>query len=517
MIHEFRTPVNSIVMLSRLLMDDQKTGSMTRQSDISSKIYHAGNSLLEIINSYLDYSKAFAGIKADPSYIDLDSVRKSMEGMFFAKSKLKGLTFRWDMEDHRGGKVFTDRFLVEQILKNLLSNAFKYTNTGGVEVTVSFKSDSMGRDGGAVDSNNGSSDAQPGVLTITVSDTGAGISKEKQQAIFEEYQQVDEEIQSVFGGTGLGLSIAQKAAEILDGVITLESEPGTGSTFTFTHPVKLLPSDDVSAGETEPDESDLVKMGTERSELNSDETVLAQDGLGQDVTRSAKKYLTQVEMKFSEPGSIDSVLEESLPQLSVISRADDLEQAEAEWGVRDPGLRNAIDYTTRAEAVHKVQERGAPYSHELEPDHLNLEPAAPTKEGEDQSSDAILLIDDSSLHSMALKEYLESSVESVLQAKSAEEAYRTLDMCEIDTVILDMTLPDASGEDVLKRIRETPKWCKMKVVIYTGLPLSDRRLKQPRKIGIPIVTKSVNSYRKLKSVILGQRPLDSAIYAERDP
>src|SRR5690625_7238865 len=99
-----------------------------------------------------------------------------MERMFFAKFKLKWLKFRWDMEDHRDGKVFTARFLVEQILKNLLSNAFKYTNTGGVEVTVSFKSDSMGRDGGAVDSNNGSSDAQPGVLTITVSDTGAGIS-----------------------------------------------------------------------------------------------------------------------------------------------------------------------------------------------------------------------------------------------------------------------------------------------------------------------------------------------------
>src|SRR5690625_5033848 len=296
----------------------------------------------------------------------------------------------------------------------------------------------MGRDGGAVDSNNGSSDAQPGVLTITVSDTGAGISKEKQQAIFEEYQQVDEEIQSVFGGTGLGLSIAQKAAEILDGVITLESEPGTGSTFTFTHPVKLLRSDDVSAGETEPDESDLVKMGTERSELNSDETVLElEEGVEPDITSSDQKYLAQVEKVFDE--------------------------------------------------------------------------------SKGRSSDTILLIDDSSLHSMALKEYLESSVESVRQAKSAEEAYRTLDMCEIDTVILDMTLPDASGEDVLKRIRENPKWCKMKVVIYTGLPLSDRRLKQPRKIGIPIVTKSVNSYRKLKSVILGQRPLDSAIYAERDP
>lgn len=460
MVHEFRTPINSIVMLSKLLMEDQQNEN-GRHRDISSKIHHVGNSLLEIINSYLDYSKTFAGVRADPSYVDLNRVRSSMEGMFYAKSRLKGLTFSWEMDSQLSGKVYTDRFLLEQILKNLLSNAFKYTEAGGVEVRVSFRrsADRKGSGGAAVGDyavngsaackgdpavsgvaegnvdSSGSSSTVPGLLSITISDTGIGISKEKQQAIFEEYLQADDEMYSLFGGTGLGLSIAQKAADLLKGTIAVESEPGRGSTFTFSHPVVLLLS------------------------------------------------------------------EESWPQLSVISREADLEQAGAGRSESDPapGLKYVTD---RAEPLHTVQERWTPYSHEGKPDRLNLESVTPLKGRMGRSSETILLIDDSSLHSMALKEYLESSVASVLQAKSAEEAYRTLDRCEIDTVILDMTLPDASGEDVLNRILENPKWCQMRVIIYTGLPLSDRRLKQPRKIGIPIVTKSVNSYRTLKDTVL---------------
>jgi len=224
MSHELRTPLNSLLILSKMLSDNREGNLTEEQVKFAKTVYTSGNDLLGLINEILDLSKVEAGkMQIDPSELPLASVQESLEQGFRHVAEQKGLGFEVRMADDLPATLYSDGFRLQQILKNLLSNAFKFTAEGSVRVTVSATE--RGPDG------------SPGrYLAFAVQDTGIGIHKDKQRLIFEAFQQADGTTSRKYGGTGLGLTISREIARLLGGTIRVESTPNEGSTFTLIVP-----------------------------------------------------------------------------------------------------------------------------------------------------------------------------------------------------------------------------------------------------------------------------------------
>ncbi|RRV36175.1 response regulator [Stutzerimonas stutzeri] len=217
MSHELRTPLNSSLILAKLLADNPAGNLSEEQVQFARSIYSAGNDLLTLINDILDISKVEAGkLEVHPELTILARLVDGMKSLFLPQAMEKALSFSVELADDLPPTLFTDRQRLEQILKNLLANAFKFTEKGSVTLRVEP------RDGG--------------MLAFAVRDTGIGIAPEQQAAIFEAFRQADGTTNRRYGGTGLGLSISRELANLLGGQIEVQSAPGAGSTFTLVLP-----------------------------------------------------------------------------------------------------------------------------------------------------------------------------------------------------------------------------------------------------------------------------------------
>jgi signal transduction histidine kinase len=234
MSHELRTPLNSLLILARLLADNDKGHLDGEEVEYASTVHSSGQDLLALINQILDLSKIESGkLQVEVRPVALRDVAAALERMF-RPTLAEGIGFSISISPAVPGTVLTDPQRLQQVLKNLLSNAFKFTASGKVELSATLE-----RGGSAF----GSSALRnsPQVLAFAVSDTGIGIPREKHELIFEAFQQADTSTSRTFGGTGLGLTISRELARLLGGEIRLRSAPGQGSTFTLYLPV-LLPA-----------------------------------------------------------------------------------------------------------------------------------------------------------------------------------------------------------------------------------------------------------------------------------
>ncbi|MGF1533754.1 MAG: response regulator [Bernardetiaceae bacterium] len=220
MSHELRTPLNSIILLSDMLRRNSKGALQEKEAQKAEIIYHSGNDLLNLINDILDISKIEAGrMTVNLHHFQTRELVEELNGLFEELGRQKGLYFK--IEDQLQQELINDKDKIKQVLKNFLSNAFKFTKTGG----VTFRISDSGRDDLPVQ--------------LSVIDTGIGIPSEKQEIIFEAFQQADGSVSREFGGTGLGLSIAREMSRLLGGEVGLESsQPGQGSTFFLLLPVR---------------------------------------------------------------------------------------------------------------------------------------------------------------------------------------------------------------------------------------------------------------------------------------
>jgi signal transduction histidine kinase/HAMP domain-containing protein len=236
MSHELRTPLNSLLILAKLLGENSDGNLSDRQVEFASGIYEAGNELLNLINDILDLSKVEAG-KMDISLapVRVNAFCEDLEQMFRPIAEQQSLAFSVKIGEGTPESVVTDERRVQQVLKNLLSNAFKFTEEGSVVLEVApaapgtrFASPRLR--------------SAPGVIGLSVSDTGIGIGSDKLLVIFEAFQQADGTTSRRYGGTGLGLSISREIARLLGGELQVESEPGKGSTFTLLLPTQAEPA-----------------------------------------------------------------------------------------------------------------------------------------------------------------------------------------------------------------------------------------------------------------------------------
>ena len=225
MSHELRTPLNSLLILARLLADNAGGNLSDKQVQFAQTIYESGMDLLSLINDLLDLAKIESGAVTALNIASarLDELREDLERGFSQLAQDKGLEFRVSVDPALPATIRTDMPRLKQVLKNLLSNAFKFTREGGVSLRIA--------------------PAEDGRIAFAVADTGIGIPAEKQQIIFDAFQQADGTTSRQYGGTGLGLSISRELTQLLGGELRVASEPGKGSTFTLYLPA----SDQVSA------------------------------------------------------------------------------------------------------------------------------------------------------------------------------------------------------------------------------------------------------------------------------
>jgi len=231
MSHELRTPLNSLLILSRILTENAEGNLTSKQVEHAQTIHSSGSDLLELINDILDLAKIESGtLRIELSEAPFVDLRDYVERTFQQVASVKRVEFAVEVDPRLPKAIRTDRKLLQQILRNLLSNAFKFTEEGKVSLSMRALPSEPGADGA------GGEPSEPAVAFV-VSDTGIGIPGDKQEIIFEAFQQVDGTTSRKYGGTGLGLSISREITRLLGGRIRVESAPGAGSTFTLDLPL----------------------------------------------------------------------------------------------------------------------------------------------------------------------------------------------------------------------------------------------------------------------------------------
>lgn len=227
MSHELRTPLNSIMVLSQLLFENRDNSLGQKQVKSAKIIHSAGRDLLSLIDDILDLAKIEAGkVEILTSKVNIDQVASHLENLFRAQTQEKEINFFIDLDDSCPAFFYTDQKRLEQILKNLISNAIKFTEKGSVKVTFKLSKTSES--------------SQEKAIEVSVEDTGIGISKDKIESIFEAFQQADSSVSRKYSGTGLGLTISKNLAMRMGGDLVVSSEEGKGSIFTVTLP-ELVP------------------------------------------------------------------------------------------------------------------------------------------------------------------------------------------------------------------------------------------------------------------------------------
>jgi HAMP domain-containing protein/signal transduction histidine kinase/CheY-like chemotaxis protein len=241
MSHELRTPLNNLLILSDQLSRNTDGNLTPKQVEFSKTIHASGNDLLALIADILDLSKIESGtVQVDASDLRVADLQRYVERTFRHIADQKSVAFNVNVDPTVPGTVYTDIKRLQQIIKNLLSNAFKFTHTGSVTLSIAPAGSGWSADVEGL--------AQAGqVIAYTVADTGIGIAPDKQQIIFEAFQQADGSTSRKYGGTGLGLAISRELSKLLGGEIRLASAPGAGSVFTL-----YLPKDYVARKPQQP-------------------------------------------------------------------------------------------------------------------------------------------------------------------------------------------------------------------------------------------------------------------------
>ena len=515
MSHELRTPLNSILILSQLLSENKSKLLGDKEVEFSKNIYNSGTDLLNLINEILDLSKVESGkMELDITEIPLREINTDINAMFSELAKSKAIDFKMEYDEKESRPLVTDKQRLEQILRNLLSNAFKFTGKNG-KVTLSVRE--LKTD---VQFKNRKLNSAPEIILFEVSDTGIGISPDKQGLIFEAFQQADGSTKRKYGGTGLGLSISRELANALGGEIHLHSEEGKGSTFTLYLPFKfnsslMIPAERKVEVKEKKNLSSLPAATAESFEIEdnanddrhsiveNDKVVLIMEDdpafaqiLLNFVRERNYKGITAVQgntgLSYARHYKPDAIILDM--KLPVMDGTEVLKQLKSDPDLRHIPVQIISGYDRRKEGM----ELGAfDFMHKpISKDDL--------KNTFDKIEDFInkklkrlLIVEDNETQNKAIKELIGNGDVKSSSAYSGSEAFDMLNSDNFDCVIVDLGLPDMLGFDLLEKIKGNDKLKKIPIVVYTGKDLSKDENTRLMKLANTVVLKTADSKERL--------------------
>lgn len=514
MSHELRTPLNSILLLSRLLAENSDQNLLSDQVEYARVIQSSGKGLLQLIDEILDLSKIESGkMELEYELISLEEITNTLKMLFQPLAKEKNVDFNISISKDLPAHIESDRMRVDQILKNLISNSLKFTQTGYITLSVQPSQ-------------------QEGFVDFTVEDTGIGIAKEKQQLVFEAFQQADGSTKRKYGGTGLGLSISRQLAILLSGDISLESEPGKGSTFTLSIPVnknvaavKSTTDQDILNNESEEDIDAYYEAETERQTEPSlnyttsiipeeipddrgaittvDKVILIVDDdtafakLLLDFTRQ-KGYKGIVTVRGDEALELAKtfkptgiLLDIQLPVKDGLQVIDELKKDIRTRHIpvhmlssfeqkKESLMRGAVDFITKPVDYEKMGHIFETLEYVIKKD-----------------AKKVIIVEDNAKHAKALSYFLSTYEVNSEISTDISESMQALKKKEIDCVILDMGIPDAKAYETLDAVKRNAELENVPVIIFTGKSLSKSEESRIRQYADSIVVKTAHSYQRI--------------------
>jgi CheY-like chemotaxis protein/signal transduction histidine kinase len=515
MSHELRTPLNSILILGQQLAENAEGNLTARQVEFAKTVHGAGTDLLNLISDILDLSKIESGtVTVESEELPFTQLKETLERNFRHEAENRRLSFTTHFEEALGRAMSTDYKRLMQILKNLLSNALKFTDHGGVRLHVGVAPGGWSSDHPVLNQ-------VPRVIEFAVSDTGIGIPPEKQRIIFEAFQQADAGTARKYGGTGLGLAISRELAHLLGGEIRLSSIPGSGSTFTLYLPANYI-GPAYARGSAAPQTSATPApaalsyqpkvLTTARAEEIADDRASLQPEdvtllIVEDDPHYAKVLLTLAH----DRGFRVLVAKNGTEALELAHRCkpnaitlDVFLPDMLGWTVlnnlkRNPDTRHIpVQILTIEEERQYGLERGA-FSFIRKPlTTEDLEAAFDRiREFTQPRMRQLLVVEDSPAEQMSIRELLGHDDIEIATASNGTEALELLSERNFDCIVLDLRLPDMSGFELLDRMQQDAKLLDVPVVVYTGRELSDLEQGELRRKAKSIVLKGVQSPERL--------------------
>jgi HAMP domain-containing protein/signal transduction histidine kinase/DNA-binding response OmpR family regulator len=516
MSHELRTPLNAILLLGQQLADNPEGSLSPKQVEFARNIHSAGTDLLTLITDILDLSKIESGtVTVEVDDVTFASLRDSVQRTFHHVAESKGVMLRVEMDTGLPASLSTDAKRLQQILKNLLSNAFKFTEHGEVAMAVRRVSEGWSPNHPVL-----GSAAPMGVVAFAVTDTGVGIAPEKQKLIFEAFHQADAGTSRKYGGTGLGLAISRELAGLLGGDIRLASTPGAGSTFTLYLPLEYAgPTRPTASTARDPAESEVFLSAPVLSVARADE-VVADD----------RAVVT--------PGGDDNVL---------LIVDDDPHYARVLLGLaRDKGFKGIV--ANRGQTALSLAREYHPTAITLDlflPDtlgwsvlsNLKLDPATrhipvqmisvvedrqhglahgafsylvkPATTGDLENAldrlktfaqphaKRLLVVEDNEMERAGIVELLAHDDIEITAVGTGGEALHMLFESHFDCCVVDLKLPDMSGLDLLERVQGEQKLRDVPMVVFTGKQLTPEEEGRLKTLSTSVVLKDVKSPERL--------------------
>jgi len=515
MSHELRTPLNSSLILARLLADNPAGNLSDEQVTYAETIHGAGNDLLALINDILDLSKIEAGrMEVRPEPVRVSQLLESLARTFRPVAVQKGLEYGAHTGPDAPEVLETDPQRLEQVLKNLIANALKFTEKGGIAVEVCA--------------------APQGRVVFSVRDTGIGIPNEQQEVIFEAFRQADGTTNRKYGGTGLGLSISRELSRLLGGELAVESEVGRGSVFTVTLPQRyhpslvrdtsLLPAVNLEAEATRPSARLVPSEHSSRNVRAPVAPVPPRAGQVED-DRERLTGNRRIALVVEDDEAFARILCDLANELNfqclIANTADEALTLAAQFTpsavILDIGLpdhtglsvldRLKHDARTRHIPVHVVS--GSDYSQTA----LSLGAAGyvlkPVKREElvqtfqrlesqlTQKLRRVLVVEDDDVQLDSLQRLLASREVETVGVQTAAECLEQLKSTTFDCMVLDLSLPDASGFSLLETLSREDRYSFPPVIVYTGRDLSVDAEQQLRRYSKSIIIKGAKSPERL--------------------
>jgi CheY-like chemotaxis protein len=508
MSHELRTPLNSILILAQQLAENAEGNLNAKQVEFSRNVYAAGADLLNLISDILDLSKIESGtVTVEPEEISFKSLRDAVERSFRHVAESKQLAFDIELDPQLPPRMYTDVKRLQQVLRNLLSNAFKFTSHGSVVFRMNVATSGWSADHAALS-------GAARVIAFEVEDTGIGIPPDKQRIIFEAFHQADAGTSRRYGGTGLGLAISRELATLLGGEIRLNSAPGRGSIFTFYLPenycgphLSAIPEiggalrpaplivQQVAKPAAIPDDRESIAPGDPVVLIVEDDAHFAQVLLDLARERGLKGVVTthgaharELARQFS-PRAI--MLDIFLPDMLGWTVLNHLKQ--------DPVTRHVPVQIISVEE-ERLQGLGhGAFSYLIKPattDELKKSFDRVMRYAESRRR-RLLVVEDDDIERQSIVELLSHENVEITSAGTGSEAMEVLRNAQCDCLILDLRLPDISGFELMEKIRENPDLRELPIVVCTGKELTEHDSMRLARMAESVVLKDVRSPERL--------------------